>query len=598
MQFERLKRVEAREPIERIRRSPDAPDGLFGVVDKSGLIIADAAQDAAARFEAVAARRQDEHDKAKVNEAVSRYLKQDQTIRYDPKEGLMYTPGDKANGLYDRSLDIYSKLSSDMSGELENENQRRMFKEAVTPFERSATLSLCKHEAEEVRAWNEQQDKERRMNEGTAYAQNFDTPEGQAAALQSSVTDAKNKFGELPEGEEAAKNPHVREIMAEKTGYALNVLVQNDPVRAEKLLDMNKDLFDGVTFAKLKGEVDKAALPVKAQGLAENLLKKYGVDGQDKALDEVRKNYQGKEEDTYIGYVNNLFTDAKQEQVAQQNKTANQIFDGIMSHSGYGKVSSALTANKELLGPKLYWSLKEDLDQEYQVGKYAPKPRATGGGTGDDLADLFTWSQAKDDLAAGKFSSPKEFFKAYAGKLKFSTLRGLANTAFYGKDDGEDGEDGSGVSSGGRSKKDPYNNFNPMKYIKDQVTAAGIEDTPQQSKAFWLSYSDEVHSQEKQLKRKLTSEELQTVADKELSKEIVRKEYNVGEKVIRWFGYGKSFKPDETTEAHKYLIDYAMKHQGVKYNADTDTYYTIDDKGNVKGWLPDDNPKPKSNKKK
>ena len=86
-----MRRAVAKEPVERIRRSPAAPQGAFGAVDQSGEIFADAAKKAAAQFEAVAKRRQEDWDKAKVNEAVSRYLKWDQETRFDPQKGLMFT---------------------------------------------------------------------------------------------------------------------------------------------------------------------------------------------------------------------------------------------------------------------------------------------------------------------------------------------------------------------------------------------------------------------------------------------------------------------------------------------------------------------------
>ena len=54
----------AKEPVERIRRSPAAPQGAFGVVDRSGEVFADAAKKAAAQFEIVTKRRQEDWDKA------------------------------------------------------------------------------------------------------------------------------------------------------------------------------------------------------------------------------------------------------------------------------------------------------------------------------------------------------------------------------------------------------------------------------------------------------------------------------------------------------------------------------------------------------
>ena len=65
-----MRRSVAKEPMERIRRSPEAPQGAFGVADRSGEILAGAAQKAAAQFEKVAKRRQADGDRATVDEGI------------------------------------------------------------------------------------------------------------------------------------------------------------------------------------------------------------------------------------------------------------------------------------------------------------------------------------------------------------------------------------------------------------------------------------------------------------------------------------------------------------------------------------------------
>ena len=81
------------------------------------------------------------------------------------------------------------------------------------------------------------------------------------------------------------------------------------------------------------------------------------------------------------------------------------------------------------------------------------------------------------------------------------------------------------------------------------------------------------------------------MAKERFKKEVVRREYNGIEKGLMRLGVGVDyFTPDEVTEAYRYQTEAAMM-SGVKYNAETNTYYTVDDAGNIKGWEPDSNPK-------
>mgnify|MGYP004663372695 CR=1 FL=1 len=567
MRVERLRRVTAKEPMERIRRSPEAPQGAFGVVDKSGLILADAAGDAAARFEAITKRRQDDWDRAKVNEAVSQYLRWDQETRYSPERGLMLTSGANAKGLYDRSVDLYMKQAQEMAGGLENDRQRAMFREAIIPHERAAAVSLSKHEATELRKWNVEQSEERLKNEAVAFSGCFDTPEGREAALAAARQVSFMINGD--QGEETnARNE--KAVLRQLVSYGLDSLVRSDPLRAEKMLESYKGEFDGVTYEKMRDVVGKAVLPVKAQAFAEEMLKKHGVDGASSAIAETREAFKGKDENVYLGYVNSLYADVKQARNEAREKIEAEAIDLLNNRVGYGKINAFLSKNEAALGPKRYRTLKNDLDSDYKVGKYADKPKR------DEMAALRVWSRAEKELAAGVYADKDEFYDAYEDSgLKASELKSLANAAFKKK-------------SGG---KDHYNKYNPLTVVDKMTKDYNLELDPQEDKAFWTAFSAAAHAKEADLGRKLTDDEIEALAKERFKKEVVRREYNGIERGLMWLGVGVDyFTPDKVTEAYKYQTEAAMM-GGVKYNAETNTYYTVDDAGNIKGWEPDSNPK-------
>ena len=408
----------AKEPVERIRRSPAAPQGAFGVVDRSGEVFADAAKKAAAQFEAVTKRRQEDWDKAKVNEAVSRYLKWDQETRFDPQKGLMFTTGANANGLYDRSLDIYANQAEAMAGELENDRQRMMFREAIMPHERAATFALSRQESAEVRKWNAEQAEERLKNEAVTLAAGFDSPEAVDAAI-SSVRQVNLTINGDQGAETNDKNE--MDIMRRLIGYGLDSLLSTDPMRAEAMLERFKSIYDGVSYEKLRDAVSKAALPVKAQDEAERLLAKYGADGMTEALAAVREAHGGPEAEDYAKYVKSVFSEAKTAREERRAAVA-EGFYGVFNNGGsFAAAQRFIDQNRETLGEKNYHSYMDLAERLWQVGDYAPKPEDRVLTREEMVAAQNLYNEAKEYAMSEAHPTPDEINERYGAALEAAT---------------------------------------------------------------------------------------------------------------------------------------------------------------------------------
>ena len=413
-----MRRVVAKEPVERIRRSPAAPQGAFGVVDRSGEVFADAAKKAAAQFEAVTKRRQEDWDKAKVNEAVSRYLKWDQETRFDPQKGLMFTTGANANGLYDRSLDIYANQAEAMAGELENDRQRMMFREAIMPHERAATFALSRQESAEVRKWNAEQAEERLKNEAVTLAAGFDSPEAVDAAI-SSVRQVNLTINGDQGAETNDKNE--MDIMRRLIGYGLDSLLSTDPMRAEAMLERFKKAFDGVSYEKLRQAVSKAALPVKAQDEAERLLAEYGADGMTEALAAVREAHAGPEAEDYAKYVKSVFSEAKTAREERRAAVA-EGFYGVFNNGGsFAAAQRFIDQNRETLGEKNYHSYMDLAERLWEVGEYAPKPEDRVLTREEMVAAQNLYNEAKEYAMSEAHPTPDEINERYGAALEAAT---------------------------------------------------------------------------------------------------------------------------------------------------------------------------------
>ena len=413
-----MRRSVAKEPMERIRRSPAAPQGAFGAVDRSGEILADAAQKAAAQFEIVAKRRQEDWDKAKVNEAISRYLKWDQETRFDPQKGLMFTTGANAKGLFERSLDMYEKQAEALGGELENERQRTMFREAVIPHERAATFALSRQESTEVRKWNAEQAEERLKNEAAALAAGFDSPEAVDAAIASARQVNLTINGD--QGTET-NDKNETDVMRRLVAYGLDSLVKSDPLRAEAMLERFKSIYDGVSYEKLRDAVSKAAMPAKAQDEAERLLAEYGADGMTEALAAVREAHGGPEAEDYAKYVKSVFSEAK---AAREERRAaiSEGFYGVFNNGGsFAAAQRFIDQNRETLGERNYHSYMDLAERLWEVGEYAPKPEERVLTREEMVAAQNLYNEAKEYAMSEAHPTPEQIEERYGAALEAAT---------------------------------------------------------------------------------------------------------------------------------------------------------------------------------
>ena len=532
-----------------------------GYSSKAGQYVAQGARDLAAGIEKMARDRAEAGALAAYNDYVSR----SSHLLYDPNTGLMHAKGAGAEGLSGRAYQAHKALKDEIMSALPA-GQRRLFVERTASYDRGVGSACMKLEGEQMSLYK-QEEAERTLK--TIYTAAALNPDGFSMEAQ------EDAFREITIARYGDQGPeaNLKNSALVRSEFFIGMIqqaAQNDPTRAEALVKEYEGYIEPADAQKLKSAVEKAALPAKAQAFAEEMLKKHGVDGASAAIAETREAFKGKDENVYLGYVNSLYADAKQARNEAREKIEDEAIDLLNNRAGYGRISAFLSQNEAALGPKKYRALKNDLDSDYKVGKYADKPKR------DEMAALRVWSRAEKELAAGVYANKDEFYDAYEGSgLKASELKSLANAAFKKK---------SGDS-------DPYNKYNPLTVVDKMTKDYNLELDPQEDKAFWTAFSAAAHAKEADLGRKLTDDEIEALAKERLKKEIVRREYNWAEKGLMRLGVGADyFTPDEVTEAYRYQTEAAMM-SGVKYNAETNTYYTVDDAGNIKGWEPDSNPK-------
>ncbi|KEJ92724.1 hypothetical protein [Synergistes jonesii] len=328
-----------------------------GYSSKAGQYVAQGARDLAAGIEKMARDRAEAGALAAYNDYVSR----SSHLLYDPNTGLMHAKGAGAEGLSGRAHQAHKVLKDEIMSALPA-GQRRLFAERTASYDRGVGSACMKLEGEQMSLYK-QEEAERTLK--TIYTAAALNPEGFSMEAQEDafreITIAR--YGD--QGPEAnLKNSGL--VRSEFFIGMIQQAAQNDPTRAETLVKEYGGYIEPADAQKLKGAVEKAALPAKAQAEAQRLLEKYGADGLASALADVRDAHEGKEEDVYLGYVNSLFADAKQEQTALYRQTRGELAKLYLKSGGLNGVDLQALVDAGRLDAEgaLMWSERISADRE------------------------------------------------------------------------------------------------------------------------------------------------------------------------------------------------------------------------------------------
>lgn len=516
-------------------------------------------------------KKQEELDAAAVMQASNEWRSRMLDYEVNPETG--YKNSRQLGGAVNLLNDTKQKLDDtekEISKNLSNDRQRKAFSAYIMQNRSAVEGNAARFEADQIQKNTTEVTKQTIQSSiasAIEHPEDFETYFSSASgALLYSIKNTDN----------ATKARAVSQLRSDFQAAMIASTMDKDPIRAEQYFNAVKGELAPDTRIEMAEKVRAAAIPEKAKSV-------YAQVGGDltKGIELIQANVAPAEQKQWLSAFRQEFSIQEAMKQDQREKVSDQVVDMANDKLNYNQIKSYIKQNEALLGPKEYRELNEFVDRDYERGKYAPSPAAP---KRDAFNDLLVWTQAKEELAAGKYSSANEFFKAYKGALPPGTLRSLATAAFYGKDPKT-------------STKDKYDKYNPLSTVGVMISDYQIDMDPREEQDFWAAFSDEAHARENEKKRKLTSDEIEGVAKDLLKKTVLKKDYNNAEKAAMSFGIGKGwFKPDEVTEGYVYQQKAAYK-KGVHYDAGTDTYYQVDGKGNITGYLPDSSPKLKSKDK-
>jgi len=163
-------------------------------------------------------------------------------------------------------------------------------------------------------------------------------------------------------------------------------------------------------------------MPVKAQNVAADMFKKFGIDGKAKALDYIRDNYSGEEENTFLRSTEGLFIDKIQARNDEQAKSFDSIYGMIRGGSSLQEINKAI-GSVQWASKATMWQLMDERDSKFKIGKFAEGGSGEGRIKTDRATLLSLWNMTDAGTLIDKAPDWKTFNSLYGSKLSMTDLK-------------------------------------------------------------------------------------------------------------------------------------------------------------------------------
>jgi len=347
--------------------NPPIPRAAAPGPEAFGGTIASALSQAGSELEAHAKRMQEERDAIKglnlIVEAQQRVVD-----KLYGENGYMLREGLNADGIYKSFIEDYNKIIEEIAAKAENTNQRNVLMQSMLRQSVAYQSQLSQKEAEEM-----QKAKIQQLNANlaslteTAIASNGD-PEAMAAFTQEAERIATAVYGSY--GEEPVRlaidewNDNVH------SGIISNLLANDELDAAKDYYEKNKENISTTNRTKIEGLFTDKEKVIFVQEKGYEIFQKF-KNNEEKALDFIRENFSGEDENKLMAYVQALYVDERRFKAERYDNYLNSI---VVRISSAGSLTDALKIIEESnLDPKDKLSLQNQIRSNYEksdVGRW------------------------------------------------------------------------------------------------------------------------------------------------------------------------------------------------------------------------------------
>lgn len=242
-------------------------------------------------------KQQDEWDAATVMNAQTEFQKQINDWLYNPETGQTITRKlGNSKDLTQDTNDYADKLIKDITGKLENNNQRIAFQNSVGKLKLPYWEQASRFEARET-----QQHKDNAYKSGvqTIFETSLSNPDSDAARAIAAEQFESLTRAHLDGADEATIQNTILELQSNLDSALILRIARDDPVRAFEILNNPESgmVLKNETREKLLTNIKPKAEVYEIQGLVDELVDKYGVDNKQDVFKIIHQNYSGEKED-------------------------------------------------------------------------------------------------------------------------------------------------------------------------------------------------------------------------------------------------------------------------------------------------------------
>ncbi|MBR0095857.1 MAG: M23 family metallopeptidase [Synergistaceae bacterium] len=280
-------------------------------------------------------KQQDEWDAATVMNAQTEFQKQINDWLYNPETGQTITRKlGNSKDLTQDTNDYADKLIKDITGKLENNNQRIAFQNSVGKLKLPYWEQASRFEARET-----QQHKDNAYKSGvqTIFETSFSNPDSDAARAIAAEQFESLTRAHLDGADEATIQNTILELQSNLDSALILRIARDDPVKAFEILNNPESgmVLKNETREKLLTNIKPKAEVYEIQGLADGIVNQFGFGNPQVALDYIRENYSGaKEKDLTREYKTRLqeYYYIKNREDVARNKTQADFYDGLITN--------------------------------------------------------------------------------------------------------------------------------------------------------------------------------------------------------------------------------------------------------------------------
>ena len=326
---------------------------------------------------------QDDKDSADILNAIDEWRGYVNSYWNDPEKGAKVNRKlNNASGLYEETRGYLNELTERVGKTLRTDEMKSKFQQMIMSHRESAEKDASVWEAKQMEAYS-QQTFEKAVDSSLAQVVANPTPESFAANFE---TAQQAVIDRMKGADEVSIGIAVDALRSKFQSAIVTAQIEKDPIKAEQYFYAVREQLMPEDALKLEKTVQKAAMVVKGQTLAESMLQKYGPDNLADAQQEVRDNFQGEEEEKFLRAVNARFSDAIQARREIETKQYDSMVGKIRRKAGGYQALRHEVDSLEGVDEVTRFQLFDLLDREFKIGVGGSGGAAGGMGKTDPAA--------------------------------------------------------------------------------------------------------------------------------------------------------------------------------------------------------------------